>query len=497
MDWEAFYSSFRKPDFIPGYEIEHRLGGGAFGEVYKAHKHSIGKAFAIKFLKLDDDVQKSAVQRELEQVRHFAAIDHPNLVSIEDMGVALGVPYVIMGYAGEETLGKRLTSRELSREQALSYFVQSCRGVLALHDRRLVHFDIKPGNVFLNGDIARVGDYGLSKLMTEGRLTLSFGRGTPHYMAPEMMKGRADQRADIYSLGVLLFESIARRVPFEVRGSVGIVMRETDQPPEFPEDFPADLRRVVERCLRMDPEERYASVDALLEDLGQTARRGDSIRIDQVIPESAPASIAAQFAATRAAGVRADADPPSSSELRNTAAELTRGAVEVARGVWDGLRTVRTPGSGDADPSTGAGAAGEEHARSLAGEVGQANEALVAALDAATNPGAVDPSSTAENEPGASGPTETPGPGTIPVPPRVSGGPLGVLISSVRLAAEVLITLVGGVVGAVGGVISRAHRRIRERSTTRIGKGFRLAVFYVLLALVGSAILNVAVALFQ
>jgi len=503
MDWEAFYNSFRKPDFIPGYEIEHRLGGGAFGEVYKAHKHSIGKAFAIKFLKLDDDVQKGAVQRELEQVRHFASIDHPNLVSIEDMGVALGVPYVVMGYAGEETLGKRLSTRELSREQALSYFVQTCRGVLALHDRRLVHFDIKPGNVFLNGDIARVGDYGLSKLMTEGRLTLSFGRGTPHYMAPEMMKGRADHRADIYSLGVLLFEAIAGRVPFDVKTSVGIVMRETDQPPEFPEDFPADLRRVVERCLRLDPEERYESVDALLEDLGQTARRGDSIRIDQVIPESAPASIAAQFAATRAAGARADADPPSSSELRNTAAELTRGAVEVARGVWDGLRTVRTPSGGDAGASASAAEAaeaaeaGEESAASPEGEAWTAGAALGAALDAAMDPGEAPSDAPSDDAAEASGPAPAPGPGTIPVPPRVSGGPFGVLVSSVRLAAEVLITLVRGVVRTVGGVISRAHRRIRERSSTRIGKGFRLAVFYVLLALVGSAILNAAVALFQ
>lgn len=490
MDWEAFYNSFRKPDFIPGYEIEHRLGGGAFGEVYKAHKHSIGKAFAIKFLKLDDDVQKGAVQRELEQVRHFAAIDHPNLVSIEDMGVVLDVPYVVMGYGGEETLGKRLSARELSREQALSYFVQTCRGVLALHDRRLVHFDIKPGNVFLNGDIARVGDYGLSKLMTEGRLTLSFGRGTPHYMAPEMMKGRADHRADIYSLGVLLFEALAGRVPFDVRGSVGIVMRDSDQPPEFPGDFPADLRRVVERCLRLNPEERYPSVEALLEDIGQTARRGDSIRIDQVIPESAPASIAARFAAARSAGARVDVDPPSSSELRQTAAELTRGAVEVARGVWDGLRTARTPNSGDAgqEEPWGAGVLAAEPPATPEDETRAEGEPLTGGSAPA---GAAGP---AHEGPRLSVPR---GPATIPVPPRVTGGPFGVLVSSVRLAVEVLITLVRGVVGSVGGVISRAHRLIRERSKTRFGKGFRLAVFYVLLALVGSAILNAAVALFQ
>jgi len=184
MDWEAFYNRFREPDFIPGYEIQNRLGGGAFGEVYKARKHSIGKAYAIKFLKIDEDAQREAVERELEQVRHFAALDHPNLVTIEDLGTVMGVPYLIMGYAGEDTLARVQKRERLPEERALLYFVQACRGVLALHDLRLVHFDLKPSNVFIKGEVARVGDYGLSKMMTDGRLTLSFGRGKPQYMAP-------------------------------------------------------------------------------------------------------------------------------------------------------------------------------------------------------------------------------------------------------------------------------------------------------------------------
>ena len=87
MDWEAFYNSFRTPEFIPGFEIENRLGGGAFGDVYKARRSSIGKAYAIKFLKIENEDQRSAVERELSQVRHLATIDHPNLVSIEDLSL--------------------------------------------------------------------------------------------------------------------------------------------------------------------------------------------------------------------------------------------------------------------------------------------------------------------------------------------------------------------------------------------------------------------------
>src|SRR5438477_1583820 len=290
MDWEAFYNRFREPNFVPGYEIQNRLGGGAFGEVYKARKHSIGKAYAIKFLKIDDESQRDAVERELEQVRHFAVIDHPNLVTIEDLGTVMGVPFLIMGYAGEDTLARRLRQGMLEREMALSYFVQACRGVLALHDKRLVHFDLKPSNVFLKGDIARVGDYGLSKMMTDGRLTLSFGRGTPVYMAPEMLKNRADHRADVYSLGVILFESFARKLPFESAVPGTLAVRESDAPPLFPPEFPALLRTVVERCLRLSPDDRFASVGELLEQMGQTARPGDSVRLSSFELGTGPGS---------------------------------------------------------------------------------------------------------------------------------------------------------------------------------------------------------------
>ena len=301
MDWESFYNNFRKPDFISGYEIQNRLGGGAFGEVYKARKHSIGKAYAIKFLKIDDEAQRDAIERELEQVRHFAAIDHPNLVTIEDLGTVMDVPFLVMGYAGEDTLAKRMRAQSLDTPQALLFFVQACRGVLALHDRRLVHFDLKPGNVFIKGDIARVGDYGLSKLMIDGRMTLSFGRGTPQYMAPEMLKNRADHRADIYSLGVVLYEALAGKLPFEGDTPSGLILREKDEPPEFPETFPASARPVVERCLRINPDDRYATVTELLRDLGQTARPGDSVILSlPKKPPVAPEPSAASTASTAA-----------------------------------------------------------------------------------------------------------------------------------------------------------------------------------------------------
>ena len=166
INWESFYANYRKPGYIAGYEILNKLGGGVFGMVFKARKESIGKDYAIKFLKVDDEAVRDAVVRELGTVRFFAQIDHPNLVSIEDKGEIDGIPFIIMSYAGDETLQQRLQPGALEREDGLRVFIQAARGVQALHERSLVHFDLKPANIFLKGDIARVGDYGLSKLIT-------------------------------------------------------------------------------------------------------------------------------------------------------------------------------------------------------------------------------------------------------------------------------------------------------------------------------------------
>ncbi len=463
MDWEAFYARFREPDFVPGYEIQNRLGGGAFGEVYKARKASIGKSFAIKFLKIDDDAQRDAALRELEQVRHFAALDHPNLVSIEDMGTAMDVPYLIMGYAGEDTLSRRLKHGPLDEESALLFFVQACRGVLALHDRRLVHFDLKPSNVFLKGDVARVGDYGLSRMMADGRATLSFGRGTPQYMAPEMLRNRADHRADIYSLGVILFECLTGKLPFESPFPGALALRDDDAPPAFPDAVAPRLRPVIERCLRVSPDDRYANVAEILTALGHTARLGDSVRVGAA--SAGPPAVRG-----------ADPGPATPrSEARQTAAELTRGAVEVARGVWDGLRSGKDARGATAPTAPPAPPKALPAAAPLpASPAGSARRAADDVFEAHT---------LAEQLPAPRPAVE--GAATIPVPPPVRGGWLGTLGSTAHLALEVLVSL--------GRWLWSAGRRVLVRGGASAGRrGFgllaglaRLVLFALMLALLG------------
>jgi serine/threonine protein kinase len=286
IDWEAFYANYRKPGYVRGFEIVNRLGGGMFGIVFKARKESIGKDYAIKFLKVDDEAVRDAVVRELDSVRYFAQIDHPNLVSIEDKGEVDGIPYLIMSYAGQETLQKRIQAGRLAREEALRIFVQAARGVQSLHDHSLVHFDLKPANIFLKGDIARVGDYGLSKLVTASRNSLSFGRGTPYYMAPELLSRRGDARSDIYSLGVMLYECLCGDVPFKGDSEWEVLKKHETATPEFPDHLAAEDRRIIARCLEKDPAHRFQTVTELLHALQAPAAIGESLILRDLRPSA-------------------------------------------------------------------------------------------------------------------------------------------------------------------------------------------------------------------
>jgi serine/threonine-protein kinase len=335
----------------------------------------------------------------------------------------------------------------------------------------LVHFDLKPGNIFIKGDVARVGDYGLSKLMSEGQLTLSFGRGTPHYMAPEILRSRADHRADLYSLGVILYESLAGRVPYEPTTPGGLILRQEDAPPVFPDEFPAGLRSVVERCLRVDPDDRYDGVQALLRALGQTARPGDSIHFDPSVGLPSP------FAPVGGVGtVPSQAPPtPAGGELRGTAAELTRGAVEVARGMWDGIKTAGAP----REEATTAVAEGEP--TPLAPASSPVRAPKPPKLTPPSPPAA--PSGTAPAA-GASG-APVSAHGTVPVPPPAAGGSLGAVFATVGVAFEVLAALLRAVV--------RGARGLFEGSGIAIL--LRLFVFLIVFVLLGSVLAGVLLSL--
>jgi serine/threonine protein kinase len=319
VDWEAFYRSYRKPGYVSGFEIVNKLGGGMFGLVFKARKESIGKDYAIKFLKVDDDSVRDAVMREIDNVSFFAQIDHPNLVSIEDKGTVDGIPFLVMSFAGDETLQKRLQQGGMSREDALRIFVQAARGVQALHDHSLVHFDLKPANIFLKGDVARVGDYGLSKLVSASRNSLSFGRGTPYYMAPEMLQRRGDARSDVYSLGILLYECLYGEVPFRGDSEWEVLRKHETAQPDFPADALRGDREIILRCLEKKPEHRFQSAAELLRALQAPVALGESMMLASADP-AAPLAPPERPSEVDSSLLRSSEPPPIPGADRNSPA---------------------------------------------------------------------------------------------------------------------------------------------------------------------------------
>ena len=287
MDWESFFASYREPDFIPGFQIVNKLGSGVFGEVYKARKTSIGKLYAIKFLKVSDEKIGEAIIKELDSLRFFAQLDHPNLVTIEDKGEVMGIPYIVMGYAGDETLKKRLSTGSLDEDSVREIFGQLAAGVAALHEKSIIHFDLKPANVFMRGNHARIGDYGLSKLVSESHKTMSMGRGTPYYMAPEMLRRKGDHRSDIYSLGVILYEMVAGHVPFDGDSEWEVLKKHETEAVIVPPEVSSLFRTVIKRAMEKDPTRRYTTVHEMIEALG-TATVGSTPVVMPVMPIMPP-----------------------------------------------------------------------------------------------------------------------------------------------------------------------------------------------------------------
>ena len=353
MDWEGFFRRFREPGFVPGYQIENKLGGGVFGEVYRARKLSIGKSYAIKFLKLADEGARDDLFRELQSVEHFAQVDHPHLVSIEDKGEILGIPYIVMNFAGDETLKVRLSQGALEPAAGCELFRQVLEGVSALHDRSIIHFDLKPANIFLKGDVARVGDYGLSKLVTESARTLSMGRGTPAYMAPEMLHRKGDSRSDVYSLGAIFFEMLAGEPPFRGDSEWEVLKKHETAPVVYPARVPGSLRVFLDEAMQKDPDRRFRDAGVMLRAFdactGAGSNRPSVGAAAADFATGAAATATAAAAAAAAKGAAAVPPPLVDGVGRKVGEAVARGVVsaestidKVRTGVQEILQQLRT-----------------------------------------------------------------------------------------------------------------------------------------------------------
>jgi len=261
---------------IEHYEIGRELGRGSMGIVYEAHDRRLDRTVAIKFLAPDLTRDTKACQRFIREARLAASLDHPNLATVLEIGeTSEGQHYLVTPFYRGGSLKERLAQGPIPLEEALDLTRQLAAGLGAAHQREIVHRDVKPANLLLDDHgTLKIADFGIAKLIGGTDLTQTGASlGTPAYKSPEQSLGRVvDHRTDIWSLGVVLFELLTGRRPFDGEYEQAVVHSIISREPEVLEDahgepIPEELRQVVAKAMAKDPEERYQSAEELVRDL--------------------------------------------------------------------------------------------------------------------------------------------------------------------------------------------------------------------------------------
>ena len=269
-------------EIIGHYRIVAKIGEGGMGVVYRAHDEVLQRDVALKLVSQGAAAEKLSREHLLREARAASALSHPNICTIHEVGEFGDELYMIMELVDGKSLRELIWRDRLAMEAVLRYGVQIAAALAHAHGRNVIHHDLKSANVVVTPEgLAKVLDFGLARGLPKlpaDEATMSMApekgggtvSGTLAYMAPEVLRGQAgDQRADLWALGIVLYEAAAGQLPF--RGATGVeigsaILHET--PPPLPERIPPGLRAIVQRCLAKEPAQRYqqaAEVQAALE----------------------------------------------------------------------------------------------------------------------------------------------------------------------------------------------------------------------------------------
>lgn len=319
------------------YEILEVIGTGGMAVVYKARCHRLNRLVAIKILKEEYSQDEEFRRRFHAESQAVAMLNHPNIVSVYDVSTSGDADYIVMELVDGMTLKQYMEKRGiLNWKEALHFAMQIAKALEHAHNQGIVHRDIKPHNVMIlkNGS-AKVTDFGIARIMSSQNTLTKEALGSVHYISPEQAKGgRVDNRSDLYSLGVVMYEMLTGRPPYDGESPVAVALQHINggapMPSTINPNIPGGLEQIIMHAMSVDPVRRYASATEMLYDMEEFRKNPSILFYFDADPEPAqaraavPAGVAAGAAAARrpaprnsaerVAGVRQDAPRPRQSE---------------------------------------------------------------------------------------------------------------------------------------------------------------------------------------
>ena len=255
------------------YAVLSKIGAGGMADVYKGRDQMLNRYVAIKVLKKQYKEDENFVRKFRSEAQAAAGLIHPNIVNVYDVGEDRGLNYMVMELVEGITLKEYIERKgRLSHKETISIAIQMCSGIGAAHASGIIHRDIKPQNIIISKDgKVKVTDFGIAKAITSNTVSTN-AMGSVHYTSPEQARGGfSDQRSDIYSIGITLFEMVTGQVPFDGETTVEVAMKHLQQeitpPSELVPDIPYSLEQIILKCTQKSSERRYESTGALIQDL--------------------------------------------------------------------------------------------------------------------------------------------------------------------------------------------------------------------------------------
>ncbi len=260
------------------YEVQQRVGMGGMADVYKAMDKTLNRYVAIKVLKAEFSLDKSFVAKFQAEARAAAGLSHPNIVSVYDVAEENGSYFIVMELIDGITLKQYIEKKgKLSIKEATSIAIQVSTGIEAAHQNNIIHRDIKPQNIIISKDgKVKIADFGIAKAISANTNTISSNvMGSVHYSSPEQSRGGyLDAKSDIYSLGIVMFEMVTGRVPFDGDTTVAVAIQhlqdDIPSPRKMISEIPISLEKIILKCTAKSPAQRYAMAGALVADLKQS-----------------------------------------------------------------------------------------------------------------------------------------------------------------------------------------------------------------------------------